>query len=124
MKFLKFGVVGSSGVIIDFLITYLLKEKARINKFGANSIGFTIAATSNYIFNRIWTFQSSHPEIFMQFTKFIVISLFGLALSNLLIWALHDRRKMNFYLVKLISVGLVIVWNFTLNYLYTFAVTQ
>lgn len=117
-------MVGSSGVFIDFVVTFLLKEKVRINKFAANSVGFSIAATSNYIFNRIWTFRNSHPEIFIQFTKFIVISLLGLVLSNLLIWALHSRRKMNFYLVKLISIGLVMIWNFTLNYLYTFSVSE
>lgn len=111
-------------MIIDFAVTYLLKEKVRINKFVANSIGFSVAATSNYIFNRIWTFRNSYPEIFIQFTKFIVISLLGLVLSNLLIWALHSRGKMNFYVVKLISIGLVMIWNFTLNYLYTFALVQ
>ena len=120
-KFAKFSAVGTSGAIIDFAITYFLKEKVRINKFAANSAGFAVAATSNYIFNRIWTFDSAHPEIFVQFGKFFVISLLGLALSNFLIWILHSRNRMNFYLVKLISIGLVMIWNFTLNYLYTFA---
>ena len=111
-------------MIIDFAVTYWLKEKVSLNKFAANSIGFSLAASSNYVLNRVWTFHSDHPEVFMQFTKFIVVSLLGLVLSNVLIWTLHSRRKMNFYLVKLISVGLVIIWNFTLNYLYTFALAR
>lgn len=118
---MKFSVVGTSGAIVDFSITYLLKEKIRINKFAANSAGFAVAATTNYVLNRIWTFESSQPEIFVQFSKFIVISLFGLVLSNFLIWILHSRKQMNFYLVKLISILLVMIWNFSLNYLYTFA---
>lgn len=120
-KFVRFSVVGTSGAVIDFTITYFLKEKVKVNKFAANSAGFSVAATTNYFFNRIWTFQSAQPEILVQFAKFIVISLLGLALSNFLIWILHSRKQMNFYLVKLISIGLVMVWNFTLNYLYTFA---
>ena len=38
-EFIKFCVVGGSGVGVDFGITYLLKEKARINKYIANSAG-------------------------------------------------------------------------------------
>ena len=57
-EFIKFCVVGGSGVGVDFGITYLLKEKARINKYIANSAGFVCAATTNYILNRIWVSPS------------------------------------------------------------------
>ena len=120
-KFLRFGLVGATGVAVDFTVTYFFKEKVRINKFLANSLGFSFAATSNYFLNRIWTFQSQQPDILNQFGKFFVISLLGLVLSNFLIWFLHSKRKFNFYLVKLISIGIVMIWNFALNYLYTFA---
>jgi len=49
VKFLKFCLIGLSGMLIDFGTTWLLKEKLRINKYFANSTGFILAATSNYI---------------------------------------------------------------------------
>ncbi len=48
-KFIKFGLVGLSGMVIDFFFTWLCKEKLRWNKFISNSIGFILAATSNYV---------------------------------------------------------------------------
>jgi putative flippase GtrA len=51
-KLLKFGIVGCSGMIIDFGMTYLCKEILKINKFISNGIGFILAATSNYFLNR------------------------------------------------------------------------
>ena len=60
-KFLKFGIVGLSGLIVDFSITILLKEKLKIHRYISNSAGFTIAASSNYLLNRIWTFESNNP---------------------------------------------------------------
>jgi len=63
LKILKFGVVGISGIAVDFGITYLLKEKLGIQKYVSNSIGFISAASSNYYLNRIWTFKSQNPEI-------------------------------------------------------------
>ena len=67
-EFIKFCVVGGSGVGVDFGITYLLKEKARINKYIANSAGFVCAATTNYILNRIWTFANHDPAITQQYS--------------------------------------------------------
>jgi len=49
LKFIKFCAVGFSGMVIDFGTTWLLKERARVNKYIANSAGFVLAATSNYI---------------------------------------------------------------------------
>ena len=63
LKFIKFGVVGFSGVFVDFGITYLCKEKIKINKYVSNAIGFICAATSNYILNRIWTFESENADV-------------------------------------------------------------
>ncbi len=66
LKFLKFGVVGFSGLFVDFGFTYLCKEVFKIQKYIANAIGFTIAASSNYFLNRIWTFQSTNHEIAVE----------------------------------------------------------
>lgn len=120
LKFLKFSVVGFSGMLIDFGITWLLKEKARANKYIANSTGFILAATSNYIWNRLWTFESKSGEIAVEYFSFIVISVAGLGINNLVIYLLHDRFGMNFYLSKLIAIGIVTLWNFTMNLIFTF----
>ena len=62
-KLLKFGIVGCSGMVIDFGMTYLCKEILKINKFLSNGIGFVLAATSNYFLNRNWTFNSQSEDI-------------------------------------------------------------
>lgn len=120
-KFLKFGIVGFSGVFVDFGITYVCKEWLRIHKYIANSIGFTVAASSNYIFNRIWTFRSHDPNIAMEYTEFLLISLAGLGINNFILWVIHSKFKQNFYLSKLFAIGVVTIWNFLANYYITFA---
>jgi len=120
MKFLKFCVVGFSGMIIDFSTTWFLKEKVRINKYIANSSGFILAATSNYIWNRVWTFHSENRYVVTEYFSFILISLAGLAINNFIIFLLNDKLRLNFYLSKLITVGVVTVWNFLMNFIITF----
>lgn len=120
VKFLKFGIVGLSGTAVDFFFTWICKEKLKWNKFLSNSIGFIIAATSNYILNRFWTFESNSPEVGREYLSFFGISLIGLVLNNLFIYLFHEKLKINFYLAKAFAISLVSIWNFIANYLFTF----
>jgi len=120
LRFLKFSVIGLSGMIIDIGTTWLLKEKVKINKYIANSCGFILAASSNYLWNRIWTFQSHNRNIGTEYFSFISISLIGLGLNNFIIWILSDKMKWNFYLSKIIAIGIVTLWNFGMNFIITF----
>jgi putative flippase GtrA len=120
LKILKFGAVGMSGMIIDFSFTYLCKEILKIHKYISNAIGFTIAASWNYLFNRIWTFESHNPDIGFEFTRFFIVSLIGLGINTFILWLLVSKFKMHFYLSKLFAIGVVMVWNFVVNWLVTF----
>jgi putative flippase GtrA len=120
-KFIKFGVVGFSGMLIDFGTTYLCKEKLRLNKYLSNCVGFILAATSNYFLNRIWTFESHKEEIAVQYLQFTVVSTVGLGINSLVLYLLTDKLKWNFYFSKLIAIGITTVWNFFANMAFTFA---
>ena len=120
MRFVRFGVVGVSGTLIDFGVTWLCKEKLHWNKYLSNSIGFILAATNNYTWNRLWTFESQNSEIFREYGSFVLIALIGLGLNNFVTWLLHEKVHLNFYLSKLVAVGVVVIWNFSMNYVFTF----
>ena len=120
-KFLKFGLVGFSGLFVDFGFTYICKELLKIQKYISNAIGFTIAATSNYFLNRIWTFNSTDPEILIEFTEFLAISIIGLGINTLILYLIINRFKINFYLAKVFAIGIVTIWNFFANAFFTFA---
>jgi putative flippase GtrA len=120
LKFLKFCVVGSTGMAIDFGTTWMLKERVKINRYIANSTGFILAASSNYILNRIWTFGSNDPQIATQYLYFFLISLIGLGMNNFIIYLLNERFGCNFYISKLSAVVVVTLWNFLMNLFITF----
>ncbi|MCX6278297.1 MAG: GtrA family protein [Bacteroidetes bacterium] len=121
LKFIKFSLVGFSGVFVDFGITFICKEILKIQKYVANICGFALAATTNYFMNRIWTFHSTNPNIMLEFTRFFIIALIGLMINLLIIWAMTGKFKVNFYISKLAATLVVTLWNFLINAYYTFA---
>ncbi len=120
LRFIRFGIVGASGMVVDFGVTWLCKEKLHWNKYISNSLGFILAATNNYIWNRLWTFHSTSDAVAREYTLFFIIALIGLGLNNGIIYLLHERLHLNFYLSKLIAIGCVTIWNFVMNYVFTF----
>lgn len=121
VRIVKFGLAGLLGMAIDFGITWLSKEKLKLNKYIANAIGFVLAVTNNYLVNRIWTFASTDNHWGIEFTKFFLVSLVGLCLNTGIIFLLHQRRDgINFYVAKLLAIVIVFIWNFTANTFFTF----
>ena len=129
-KFLKFGVVGASGALIDFGLTALCKGILGIPELLANAIGFTLAATSNYYLNRVWTWKSTSKQVGIEYAKFFFVSLIGLGLNSLIVFLLKDisivprffdtRLDWDFWIAKIIATAIVMVWNFLANNFFTF----
>ena len=129
-KFIKFAVVGASGAVIDFGLTALCKGIFGIPELLSNAIGFTVAATSNYFLNRVWTWRSTSKEVGIEYAKFFIVSLVGLGLNSLIVFLLKDisivprfvetNLDWDFWVAKIIATGIVMVWNFLANNLFTF----
>jgi putative flippase GtrA len=120
LKLTKFGVTGLLGMVIDFSVTYLLFEKIGLNPLFASGMGFSIAATNNYFINSIWTFGKKYAIEKSKFFKFFIISFLGLVLNYMMLLLLTSYTDINFYLCKVITVGIVFIWNFIANYTFTF----
>ena len=113
-----------------FGITALCKGILGMPDLLANAIGFTLAATSNYFLNRVWTWKSTSKEVGIEYAKFFVVSLIGLGLNSLIVLLLKDTSIVprfvettldwDFWVAKVIATAVVMVWNFVANNFFTF----
>lgn len=120
LAFIKFGITGVSGLIIDFTLTWVFKDELNFNKFIANAIGFTAAVVSNYFIHRNWTFKDNKAKAGLQFTAFFTVSVIGLLLNSGIIFLLNNLLFLNFYLSKAAAIFIVFFWNFSANYFFVF----
>lgn len=120
LKFLKFGLVGFTGLVIDFGITWICKEKLGFNKYVANSFGFLFGVTNNYFLNKYFTFENHNPEIGLQFLSFLIIAIIGFSINTGFLYSLQKKTKINFYVCKIIVTAIVFIWNFGASSFYTF----
>ena len=120
-RMFRFGLTGFSGLLIDFSVTYFLKEKISINKYLANATGFTCAVISNFFLNKYWTFHAQASKPVDQFFLFISISIAGLCINSGIIMLLVNKIKTRFYFSKAVAICVVFAWNFFMNNYITFS---
>ena len=106
---IRFGVVGLISTLIDIFVLNLA------NHFGASTwistgIGFIAGATNGYFLNSKFVFAKD--KSYARYTKYLIISLGGLLLTELIVTTLHDLYSLNLNLGKLVAVMIVFFWNY------------
>tara|TARA_Y100000589_G_scaffold229932_1_gene217340 strand:- start:132 stop:518 length:387 start_codon:yes stop_codon:yes gene_type:complete len=122
LTFVKFSCTGLIGVILNFSLTFLMKEKFSVNRYVSNSVSLFCALALNYFLNRVWTFQSNN-DIFYEVLIFVGVIFIGLMMNHLLVYFFHQRKKVNFYFSKVLAVIIIFTWNLIMHSQYTFNTT-
>lgn len=127
-RFIKFGLVGTIGAIIDFTILNVLILAFDWAKIAANTVSFTAAVLSNFIWNRRWTYpESRQRHVAGQLGQFALVNLIGLGINQLVFLSLEHYvftpwlgDPLGYNIAKASAILVVLFWNFIINRLWTF----
>lgn len=118
--FFKYAIVGSFGTAIDLGSLYLFVDLLHIHLLVSTALSFLLAVINNFILNKFWTFQNKSSNVRKQFIKFLIVSIVGLFLTEICMAFFVYGLTIWYMAAKLITSGLVLVWNFLANKYWTF----
>ena len=117
-----FLMVGGFATGLQYAIMALLMALAGMPALTASNIGFAISAVANYLLNAKLTFRSerSHASTLPRFaiTAALGLGINSLLLSLLIAAGLHPAPA------QILTTAGVLIWNYTLNALWTFKKPQ
>ncbi|MEL6813889.1 MAG: glycosyltransferase [Cyanobacteria bacterium J06598_3] len=130
-RFLRYGLVGFSGVFVDMAILYLLTTTLGWGLTRSKIIAAEVAIISNFLWNDAWTFadmaqrQKGWSARLKRLLKFNTICLTGLILDVILLNVFYNFvfGQSLTYVANLIAIGLVAIWNFWINFKLSWRVT-
>jgi putative flippase GtrA len=80
-QFLRFGVVGTLGFIVDTATVYGLRHA--LGLYGAGMVAYLTGASGNWVLNRIWTFRGRGTgPAHRQWAIFMATNLVGFVLNR------------------------------------------
>jgi len=114
----KFCVVGAVGYLIN-LAVYATLLHFGVHYLAAATVSFLVAVTSNYTWNRLWTFHDRRSGVALQGARFLVVSLLSLG-ANLLVLHVLITLGSGKLVGQAIAIVLVTPLNFVGNKLWSF----
>jgi putative flippase GtrA len=114
----KFCVVGAIGYCIN-LVVYATLLHAGVHYAPAATCSFLVAVTSNYTWNRLWTFRDRRAGVAAQGMRFFVVALASLG-ANLLVLQVLITLGAGKLVGQAIAIILVTPLNFIGNRLWSF----
>lgn len=112
-QFIKFGLVGALGFVINIAIFYFTNEILHIYYILCAIIAFLVAVINNFIWNKYWTFKNTYSKsIHFQFFKYLIVNLFSLGINLMALAALVQIFKMQILISQIIAVLCAMAINF------------
>ena len=115
----QFGLVGASGYVLNLSVFALLVEVLGIHHTLGAIGAFCVAVSSNFYWNRHWTFRASDGHAGFQAARFLTVSVCGLMVNLAILEALIGSGLSDLP-AQAIAVATVMPLNFIGNKLWTF----
>jgi putative flippase GtrA len=116
----KFGVVGASGYVVNLAVYALLLKQAHLHYLLAATGSFLVAATSNYVWNRLWTFRHQRGHVAYQGLRFLIVAAVAYVANLGLLVGLVEVLSMGKIVSQAVAIVLVTPLNFIGNKLWSF----
>ena len=112
-QIMKFGIVGVLATLIDYIVLWILTEYAGLYYLASAAISFSVSVIFNYICSMRYVFvRKENADRRKEFVIFLVLSIIGLGMNQLLMWIGTDVLGIYYLIAKLFATALVMVYNF------------
>jgi putative flippase GtrA len=112
-EFARYFGAGLLALAVDFALYLLLTELAGWHYLVSGTVAFCAGLVTIYFFSISWIFRDRRTERKLsEFGIFAVIGVAGLALTTFILYALTEGLGLDYRASKLVSAGLVFVFNF------------
>ena len=119
-QFVRFCVVGASGYAVN-LAVYTAMLAVGVHYLAAAAASFLAAACSNYVWNRLWTFQARQIRVFGQGLRALFVSAASLGANQLFLFTLVGAGA-GHLAGQAVAIVLVTPFSFAANKLWAFAI--
>ena len=118
-RFVKFCLVGASGVGVNLGLLWLLTEQVGLFYLLSACISIEASIISNYVLNHLFTFRDRQTRgarsFLRKLRRFNIVSLVGVGINLGTLWLLTSLVGVYYLISSLVGIALATLWNFLVN---------
>jgi len=121
-EFVKFGVVGGIGTLVNIAILYLLTEEAGVYYMISAIFSFIVAMSGNFLLNKLWTFNEIIEfGIGRKYLQFSLVSISALLVNLFFLYIFTEVLGIYYIVSQILAIGIALIINFLGNKIWTFS---
>jgi putative flippase GtrA len=118
-QFMKFGIVGLIAFFIDYGLLMILSQIFGLDPVISAAVSFLVSLIFNYLASMKYVFKRRDDmSRKREFAIFCILSIIGLGINELIIWAgvvLFGSGALAVTGSKVVSTVIVAIWNFVMR---------
>ncbi len=112
LQLIKFAIVGVIAALVDVGVLVILKELLCVDVLVSSAVSFCVSVTVNYLLSMTFVFKSKKQSKLYEFIIFVLLSIGGLGLNQLILWIGVKFTSVYYLAVKFFAMVIVPVYNF------------
>ena len=121
-QFVNFVIVGIAAAVVHYSVLIGLVEGAKAGTVVATLAGYIGGGVLSYWLNRRFTYRSDRPHGEAAW-RFALVAGVGFLLTGALMQLFNGLWGWPYLLAQLVITGIVLIWSFVANRIWTFGVT-
>lgn len=112
IQLIRFGIVGVIAAIFDVGVLITLKELLQVNVLLSSAVSFCVSVAVNYLLSMRFVFKSKEQSRIKEFIIFLLLSIGGLCLNQVILWIGTEYTSVYYLIVKFFAMVIVPIYNF------------
>lgn len=113
LQFFRYIFVGGASFVADYVLLHIITEIG-VYYLISGAISFIAGLCVNYALSKLLVFskKTSGKEKAIEFIVFAVIAVFGLVITEALMWTFTEKLGWYYMISKAVAAIIVLFWNF------------
>jgi dolichol-phosphate mannosyltransferase len=116
-EILRFYIVGAIGLFINYIVASYFFIYLDFDHIQSSILGIIVSLTSNFLFNKIWTFQDNNMNIkiiLKQYVKYFIFNSVGVVIQISIVFGL-GKTNIDYGIIILIAISIASILNYIVN---------
>ncbi|HET7642413.1 MAG TPA: GtrA family protein [Nitrososphaeraceae archaeon] len=116
-EILRFYIVGAIGLVINYIVSSYFFIYLNFDHIQSNILGIIVSLSSNFLLNKIWTFQDNNMKIkiiLKQYLKYFIFNSVGVVIQLSIVFGL-GKTNIDYGIIILIAISIASILNYIVN---------
>jgi dolichol-phosphate mannosyltransferase len=113
----KFYTVGAVGLFINYIVSFYFFASFHFDHLHSSILGIVISLSSNFLLNKIWTFQDrnmNYDIVLKQYLKYFIFNSVGVVIQLSIVYGL-GKTNVDYGWIIIIAISIASILNYIVN---------